>query len=37
MKLKCDYQKVVKLLGWKPEYTLEQGIQETEDWITKKF
>jgi len=34
MKLKCDYTKAKKLIGWEPEYTLEQGIKETEDWIS---
>lgn len=34
MKLKCDYTKAKKLLGWEPEYSLEEGIKETENWIT---
>ncbi|MCY6370404.1 dTDP-glucose 4,6-dehydratase [Clostridium ganghwense] len=33
MKLKCDYSKAKKLMGWEPEYTLEEGIKETEEWI----
>lgn len=33
MKLKCNYGKAEKLMGWKPEFTLEQGIAETEQWI----
>ncbi len=33
MKLKCNYTKAGKLMGWKPEFTLEQGIAETEQWI----
>lgn len=33
MKLKCNYEKAKKLMNWKPEYTLEQGIEETENWI----
>lgn len=33
MKLKCDYTKAKDLIGWEPEYTLEEGIRETEDWI----
>ncbi|WP_446897213.1 dTDP-glucose 4,6-dehydratase [Clostridium sp. LBM24168] len=33
MKLKCDYSKAKKLIGWEPEYTLEQGIEETRKWI----
>ena len=34
MKLKCNYSKAKKLIDWEPEYTLEQGIKETEDWIS---
>jgi len=33
MKLKCDYSKAKELISWEPEYTLEQGIEETEQWI----
>lgn len=33
MKLKCDYSKAKRIMGWKPEYTLEHGIKETEEWI----
>lgn len=33
MKLKCDYSKAKKLIGWQPKYTLEQGIEETRKWI----
>ncbi|MEY8764940.1 MULTISPECIES: dTDP-glucose 4,6-dehydratase [Clostridium] len=33
MKLKCNYSKAKKLIGWKPKYTLEQGIEETGKWI----
>jgi len=32
-KLKCDYTQAKKLLGWEPQYTLEEGIKETEEWI----
>ncbi|MBE6044715.1 MAG: SDR family NAD(P)-dependent oxidoreductase [Clostridium thermopalmarium] len=35
MKLKCDYSKAKKLMEWEPEYTLEEGIEETEEWIAK--
>lgn len=28
MKLKCDYSKAKELMGWEPEYSLEQGISE---------
>ncbi|KYH34829.1 UDP-glucose 4-epimerase [Clostridium tepidiprofundi DSM 19306] len=34
LKLKCDYSKAKRLMGWEPEYTLEEGINETEEWIT---
>lgn len=34
MKLKCDYTKAKKLIGWEPEYSLEEGIKETEEWIS---
>ncbi|ALB44535.1 dTDP-glucose 4,6-dehydratase [Clostridium beijerinckii] len=33
MKLKCNYDKAKKLIGWEPEYSLEDGIKETEEWI----
>ncbi|MDF2884898.1 MAG: dependent epimerase/dehydratase family [Clostridiaceae bacterium] len=33
MKLKCNYAKAERLIGWTPEYTLEQGVDETEQWI----
>ncbi|OPJ63286.1 dTDP-glucose 4,6-dehydratase [Clostridium oryzae] len=33
MKLLCNYSKAEKYLGWKPKYTLEQGVKETEQWI----
>ncbi|MCB2288860.1 SDR family NAD(P)-dependent oxidoreductase [Clostridium sp. CS001] len=33
MKLKCNYSKAKELMDWSPEYTLEQGIEETEQWI----
>jgi len=33
MKLKCNYNKAKELIGWEPEYTLEEGIAETEQWI----
>ncbi|WP_010237144.1 dTDP-glucose 4,6-dehydratase [Clostridium arbusti] len=35
MKLKCNYSKAKKLMNWEPEYTVGQGIKETEDWIDK--
>lgn len=33
MKLKCNYEKAKDFLKWNPQYTLEEGINETEDWI----
>ncbi|MFY0543170.1 dTDP-glucose 4,6-dehydratase [Brevibacillus sp. H7] len=32
-KLLCNYEKATRLLGWKPEVTLEEGIRRTEEWI----
>ncbi|MED1872991.1 SDR family NAD(P)-dependent oxidoreductase [Brevibacillus borstelensis] len=32
-KLLCNYDKATKLLGWKPEVSLEEGIRRTEEWI----
>lgn len=32
-KLKCDYTKAKNIIGWTPEFTLEEGIRETEEWI----
>jgi len=36
MKLKCNYDKAKKLIGWEPEYSLEDGIKETEEWISNR-
>jgi UDP-glucose 4-epimerase len=33
-KLLCRYEKATSLLGWRPRYTLEQGLAETERWIS---
>ncbi|MBF0476751.1 MAG: GDP-mannose 4,6-dehydratase [Deltaproteobacteria bacterium] len=33
MKLLCDYGKAEKLLGWRPQVSLDQGIALTRDWI----
>jgi Nucleoside-diphosphate-sugar epimerases len=33
MKLKCNYSKATMLMGWEPEYSLEDGINEIEEWI----
>lgn len=35
MKLKCNYNKAKKLIGWEPEYSLENGIKETEEWLSE--
>jgi UDP-glucose 4-epimerase len=32
-KLLCCYEKAEKLLGWKPEVTLEEGVKRTREWI----
>lgn len=32
-KLLCNYAKAERLLGWKPAYSLEEGIAKTEAWI----
>ncbi|AWZ48180.1 NAD-dependent dehydratase [Clostridiaceae bacterium 14S0207] len=37
MKLLCNYKKAEQLIGWNPEYTLEEGITETEEWIKMNF
>ena len=37
MKLLCDYSKAEKLMGWKPKYTLEEGIEETRIWIKENM
>ena len=33
LKLQCDNRKARKLLGWKPRYTLEQGLVRTIDYV----
>lgn len=33
MKLKCNYSKAKNIMAWEPEYSLEEGIDETEKWI----
>jgi UDP-glucose 4-epimerase len=35
MKLLCDASKALKLLGWKPKFTLEEGMRKTRDWIAQ--
>jgi len=34
-KLVCDYSKAEKLLGWKPETSLTEGIRRTMNWIRR--
>ena len=36
-KLLCDYSKANKLMGWAPAYSLEKGIEETEQWIKENM
>jgi len=33
MRLVCDYSKARKLLGWKPQTPLEEGIKKLNDWL----
>ena len=33
MKLLCNYNKANRLLGWKPNHSLESGIAKTKSWI----
>lgn len=37
MKLKCNYAKAKEIIGWEPEYSLEEGINETEEWIKSRL
>jgi dTDP-glucose 4,6-dehydratase len=32
-----DYSKINKELGWKPEYSLEEGLKETVKWYVEKY
>ncbi|MGG3888376.1 dTDP-glucose 4,6-dehydratase [Metabacillus fastidiosus] len=32
-KLLCNFEKAEKLLGWKPQVSLEEGIKRTEEWV----
>ncbi len=32
-RLRCDNTKLLKLTGWKPQFTLEEGLKETIEWI----
>lgn len=33
MKLLCNSRKAKEILGWTPKYSLEEGIEETKEWI----
>jgi NAD dependent epimerase/dehydratase len=35
MELLCDNSKAKDLLGWEPEYSLSQGLQQTVEWLGK--
>jgi nucleoside-diphosphate-sugar epimerase len=37
LKLISDNSKALELSGWKPRYTLEQGLAETIEWIKKNL
>lgn len=34
-RLRCDNAKILKATGWRPEYTLRRGLEETIEWIQK--
>lgn len=36
MKSKCNYKKAKELLNWEPKYNIEQGLEETEEWMRRK-
>ena len=36
-RLVCDYSKAHKLTGWKPRYTLEEGLEKTIDWFRENL
>jgi len=31
--LVCDYSKAKKILGWKPQTSLREGIKKTTQWL----
>jgi len=37
MELVCDNRKAINLIGWEPQYTLEEGLQETINFIQKNM
>ena len=32
----CDYERATKLLGWKPEITIREGLEKTIEWTKKE-
>jgi len=32
-RLRCDSSKIIKHTGWTPQYSLQQGLEETIDWV----
>lgn len=34
--LKSDNGKAAKVLGWKPEHSLEEGLRRTVEWVREK-
>ena len=32
----CDYERATKLLGWKPEITVKEGLEKTIEWAKKE-
>ena len=36
-RLVCDYSKAQNLTGWKPRYTLEEGLEKTIDWCRENL
>ena len=35
-RLRCNYSKAKKLLGWSPKISLEKGIEKTKEWLAKE-
>ncbi|MDX6377198.1 MAG: UDP-glucose 4-epimerase [Gaiellaceae bacterium] len=35
-RLVCDHHEAERVLGWRPQTTLEQGIAETKDWLSSR-
>ena len=31
----CNYERATKLLDWKPEITVREGLEKTVEWIKK--